>query len=378
MIRRRQGIKSFLKGHIINSVGWKTSRKIVVIESDDWGSIRMPTREVFSGFINKGFNLTESTYNRLDTIERNADLEALFEVLHSFKDHYGNHPVFTANMVVGNPDFNKIRQSEFREYFFEPVTETLKRYKNCCHVEALWKEGDITGLFHPQFHGREHVNITRWMTALREGSPEIMYSFDNETTFSGKGDYNFMEVLDFNTKADLSIMKESLHEGLEVFENIFGYRSESFIPPCYIWSKEIEEELSGHGIKYIQGVVVQSEPRGSFGNYRRKYHYLGEKNDFGQYYLIRNCMFEPSLDQYNDPVGTCLERIKTAFIWGRPAIIGTHRINYIGSLIEENRVSNLRLLRELLRRINETWEEVEYMTSDKLGNLISANNSVNY
>ena len=105
---------------------------------------------------------------------------------------------------------------------------------------------------------------------------------------------------------------------------------------------------------------------------------MGERNDFGQYYLIRNCMFEPSLDQYNDPVGTCLERIKTAFIWGRPAIIGTHRINYIGSLVEENRASNLRLLRELLRRINETWEEVEYMTSDKLGNLISANNSVNY
>jgi hypothetical protein len=337
----------------------------------------MPSVEVYANFVNQGFDFADSHYNRFDTLERNEDLESLFEVLQSFRDHSGNSPVFTANMVVGNPDFCKIKQSEFQEYFFEPVTETLRGYRNCNHVESLWKEGNVAGIFHPQFHGREHVNITRWMSALRAGSPEIMFAFNNGTTFSGKSDYNFMEVLDFNTRDDISLMKNSLMEGLEVFETIFGYKSKSFIPPCYIWSEEIEEFLSTRGVRYIQGVVVQSLPKGSFGNYKRRYHFLGNRNIYGQYYLIRNCMFEPSLYKRANPVETCLERVRIAYNLGKPAIIGSHRINYIGSLIEENRADNLKLLSELLRRIIHTWPDVEFMTSDRLGDLISGDDSVN-
>ncbi|NTW32234.1 MAG: hypothetical protein HGB12_06370 [Bacteroidetes bacterium] len=32
-----------------NIPGWRTDRKILVIESDDWGSIRMPSKETYSG-----------------------------------------------------------------------------------------------------------------------------------------------------------------------------------------------------------------------------------------------------------------------------------------------------------------------------------------
>jgi len=37
-------IKS-IKSHLLNLPGWHTNRKIVVIESDDWGSIRMSSAE---------------------------------------------------------------------------------------------------------------------------------------------------------------------------------------------------------------------------------------------------------------------------------------------------------------------------------------------
>ena len=39
-------IKSAIATNITNARGWKTDRKIVVIESDDWGMIRMASSQV--------------------------------------------------------------------------------------------------------------------------------------------------------------------------------------------------------------------------------------------------------------------------------------------------------------------------------------------
>lgn len=364
-------LRNLASRNFINIPGWRTKRKILVIESDDWGSIRMPSRELYEKFVANGFEISGSDYNRLDTLESNDDLTMLFEVLHSRKDASGKPAVLTADFVVGNPDFKKIRQSDFNEYHYEPVTETLKRYPQRDKVESLWKQGISEEIFHPQFHGREHVNIVRWMNALKERSSEIMFTFDHETTFSGDGDYNFMEVLDYNTPDDMDIMKKSLIEGLNLFEKMFGFRSKSFIPPCYTWNSDIEETLYQNGVKYMQGLVVQLVPKGSFGNYKKKYHFLGNRNSYGQYYLIRNCFFEPSLTRITDPVGDCLNRVETAFRWNKPAIISSHRINYMGSLDEKNREVNIGLLDDLLHRIIKNWPDVEFMTTDKLGDLIA-------
>ena len=96
----------------------------------------MPSKEIFSNFVSNGFNMTQSDYNQFDTVESNDDLSYLFEVLQSYKDAVGNHPIITANMVVGNPDFNSIRKSNFTKYYYEPVIETLKRYPQRDNVES--------------------------------------------------------------------------------------------------------------------------------------------------------------------------------------------------------------------------------------------------
>lgn len=364
-------LKTTLTHNLLSIPGWHTPRKIIVLESDDWGSIRMPSPEILLDFKKYGHDFSGSTYNQLDTLERSEDLLKLFEVLSSFRDAAGNHPVITANVVVGNPDFRRIRESGFSSYYFEPVTETLNRYPGSSEVLSLWRQGMSQRLFYPQFHGREHVNVTRWMRALQENNSGIMFSFDKETTFSGDGDYNFMEVLDYNTPSDLQQMKDSLSEGLELFYNIFGYRSKSFIPPCYTWSSELEETLYQGGVKYIQGLIVQSVPTGQFGRYKYRYHFLGGKNSLGQFYLVRNAFFEPSLSAVKDMAGDCLKRINTAFRWHKPAVICTHRINFMGALKRDNRTNNLKSLHELLRQITKRWPDVEFMTSDQLGDCIS-------
>ena len=66
-------IKS-IKKIITNIQGWKTNRKIIVIESDDWGSIRMPSKEVYNKSINNGYKVDLNPYERYDSLASEEDL----------------------------------------------------------------------------------------------------------------------------------------------------------------------------------------------------------------------------------------------------------------------------------------------------------------
>ena len=64
-------------------------------------------------------------------------------------------------------------------------------------------------------------------------------------------------------------------------------------------------------------------------------------------------------------------------LWKKPAIISTHRINFIGFLDERNRTSNLKSFSLLLENILKKWPDVEFMTTVSLGHLISQNRNPN-
>ncbi len=370
MIKSLRNIKSSIIQNLINIPGWRTKRKIVVIESDDWGSIRMPSIDVYNAFVKKGFRVDVSDFNRLDSLESNDDLIALYEVLEVYRDMHGHHPVFTANCVVANPDFKQIKDSSFTHYYYEHVNETLKQYPRRDKVLDLWQEGIANRLFYPQFHGREHLNIIRWISALKIGSDNLKYTFCNNTTYSGVNDYNYMEAFDLDIQDDLNSHIATITDGLNIFKEIFGYSSKSFIAPCYIWSPEIEKSIFEYGIRYIQSGSFQLIPKGGINNYKKKYHYLGEINAHNQLYLLRNCIFEPSLINKINAIDYTIKSMINAFKMNKPAIISSHRINYIGSLVEENRAYNLSCLNNLLKIILEKWPDIEFMTSDQLGDLI--------
>ena len=99
---------------------------------------------------------------------------------------------------------------------------------------------------------------------------------------------------------------------------------------------------------------------------------MGEKNRFGQYYIVRNAFFEPYKGGAVDYVGECLNRINIAFQCHKPAIISSHRVNFIGTLDESHRDKNLGLLKELLKKLIQQWPDVEFLTSDQLGDLIAS------
>lgn len=368
-----QSIKNIVSRNIFNIEGWRTNRKIVVIESDDWGSIRMPSPEVYEKLLSLGIRVNNCPYNRYDALESEEDLSELFDTLIKFKDKNSNHPIITTNYVVTNPNFKKIESSGFRNYYFEFFTETLNKYPKHQNSIEIIKQGIDKKIIHPQFHGREHLNVNRWMKGLQNNLKETHLAFDNglfglSTNITDEKRKSYLAALDFDNINELDYHKQILENGLDIFEQIFGYRSSSFIAPNYIWHTDLEPFLASKGIKFIQGIRNQTHPTGNKNLIKR--HCIGSQNASGQRYLVRNCLFEPSFDQSKPWVESVLKEISVAFFWNKPAIISSHRVNYIGFIDAANRERNLFLLSVLLGKMINRWPDIEFMSSDQLGNII--------
>lgn len=364
-------VKTIISRNIRNMGGWKTNRKLVIFESDDWGSIRMPSRAVYEKAMKLNYPVHENIMERFDSLESEGDLVPLFDLLKSFKDRIGNHPVFTANCLVANPDFEKIKEDGFNKYHFELVTETFRKYPKHSGSFALWKEGLSGGVFFPQSHGREHLNVHRFINDLKANNRDAHFGFSQKMPGSislqepKKGNL-YVETLYYQNQQEKQEKLNTIIEGLEIFEDLLGYKSGSFTPPNFIWSHDFDKALADKGVRFFQGVSRMREPNfyGGFNYFRTK---LGQKNEWGQYYLTRNCVFEPSNKNIKDPVMHCLAAIDAAFRWKKPAIINTHRVNYIGSIFPENAKRSNKLLSRLLVNILKRWPDVEFCTSIELG-----------
>lgn len=376
-------LKTYLSRILFNIPGWRTNRKIVVIESDDWGSIRMPSPEVYKKCLKAGYPVDKIVYERYDSLASQDDLGLLFELLHAYKDSRGNHPIITANCVVANPDFNKIEADGFRNYHYEAITETFKRYSSHKNNFQLWKQGMEAKIFRPQFHGREHLHVPMFMKALQNGDRDAHFGFSNGMPGSiplgpeVRGN-PYVEATRFRSGEEKESILDTMREGLVLFEKLFGYTSETIIPPNYTWSPDFNKAVLDLGVKVFQGIRKQREP---VPGGKDLYHdlYLGKRNRDGQTYMVRNVVFEPSMFKLGikDPVQHCLAEMGIAFRMKKPAIIGSHRINYVGYLDLANRDSNIKMLRQILTGALKRWPDIEFMSSDQLGRLVIGNNKSN-
>jgi hypothetical protein len=291
----KQSTKTAILKNISNIPGWRTKRKLVIFESDDWGSIRMPSNEVFDNLSKEGIDLLSDDnfiFNKYDSLATAKDLALLFEVLSAVKDSNSRPAVLTPISTVANPDFAKIQQSDFMEYFYEPFTETLKRYPGCENSFTLWKEGIDNRLFMPQFHGREHLNVNVWMRALKNRHKQTIQAFNNgmwgiSTVSDPEIKVEFQAAFDFLDPYDLMYHKEVIVSGLNLFEKLFGYRATYFVSPNGPFNTKLETVCSTEGIKFIFGSIIQTEPLGR-GKTGKRLHWLGQKKKSGLIYLTRN------------------------------------------------------------------------------------------
>jgi len=368
-------VKEYIKKHLINLRGKRLKERIFVIESDDWGAIRIPNKDAQSELFRQGLIKEENPFSKYDCLERSADYEALYGVLRQFTDCKGNSPVLTANVVMSNPDFHSIEASGFQHYTFEHFSKTYERYYAGASTFEVLQSGIQEGLIYPQFHAREHMNVQRWMDKLVSCDPSFRkafkwqcYAIDDSDTSNQRA--NIMATYDYRDDNELRNIQHGIEEGLDLFENTFGFPSYTHIAPCYVWNESIEQTVYKIGVRGIQSSKFQQYKVPKSGRHKRIWRYMGQMNDYNQVYTVRNVLFEPSLNSRINWVEKALESIATAFFWGKPAVIGSHRINYVGGLSKENRANTLMQLDELLKRVLKKWPDVEFWTSAQLAQML--------
>lgn len=351
-----------------NIPGPTVRKKIVVLECDDYGGIRMPSVKVFDQLKAAGVKVNPSRYNLLDTLEDKEDLELLFETLCSVKDCNGNSAVMSPFVNVANPDFEKIEEAGFRQYYYEPFTDTLKKYNRHPDTMQVWMQGMSSGVFAPEYHGREHISVQPWLQKLQEGNQHLKsafkYGFVAVSDIEGLQEelQEFRPEFYFTNDAQKSFLHQSITEGIKLFERLFGYTPSSFAPSNSVFHPDFENTVKQAGVPFV--VVAHKNPTPgkngdlTFTNYSFRQKIKKDELNF----YIRNCAFEPSYEKYRS-IDTTIRQIEAAFRWNKPAIVSTHRVNFIGGMNRRNREMGLKELYSLLQAIVKRWPDVEFMSN---------------
>lgn len=360
-----------------NLQGFRTKRKLIVFSVDDYGNVRVDSSEAKSQMEKAGLKAI-SRFDHFDTLETREDLEMLFDTLQSVKDKNGNHAVFTPYSLPCNIDFERMAENGYNEYLYEQLPATYEK-KALLQPKAyegtwsLWKEGMKMGLLSPQFHGREHFNVRIFGEKLKKKDKELLVSLQNRsyaniitTGYSTIGATAAFEFWDFKEN---ELFKQVIKDGLNAFENVFGYRATNFNAPGAPEHHILHNTLVNSGIKYLDTPWIKIEHQG-FGKNKKSMNYTGKQTKDGLLMLARNVAFEPGEIAVNDWVGNAMNQIHIAFRLNKPAIISSHRVNFCGHIDPKNREYGLIILKQLLRKIKERWPDVEFIAADELGKLV--------
>lgn len=375
-------IQEFLKLQIKNSVGWRTKRKLVVFSVDDYGNVRLASREARNGMNRAGLKVY-SRFDAYDTLETAADLEMLYEILASVKDQNGNHAVFTPFVVPCNINFEKIKQEGYTRYVYELLPKTydkLAALDSRAYGQAwnIWRQGISEGLMVPQFHGREHLNIKVFEEKLEKKDTELLTALRHRSytsiTSSGYATISTTAAFEFDNFEENRHFHTVIRDGLNAFEQVFGYRAVHFNPPGGSEHPGIHRALQRGGIRYLDTPLIKREHQGN-GKYKRFVNYSGKKNALGQLYIVRNVVFEPTHNRGVDWVAYTMRQIEAAFRWHRPAVISAHRVNFCGHVDPDNRKVGLAALSQLLHAIVTKWPDAEFIAAHALGDLIQEKRS---
>lgn len=349
----------------------------VVIQSDDWGSIRVPQNSEALEILHNRSNKL-SIFQKFDTLDGHEDWFALVALLDSIQDRTGKKPVFTSNFVTGNPNFEQIKSHQFTQFFWDPFYLTYEQLNSkSVNTLEIIKHGISKGVIEPQYHGRQHVNHKKWLKSLSAGDENAldffrlnMWIYDSFNSNSLRSLNAVFDSSDY-TREDVEL---EFNEGIQVFNQAFGQFPESFIPNNYFFNREWISILSKYGIKSVQGMKYGFETNLldsaiQFRRYNQK-----EKLSSNLVNLVRNVVFDPSVDlltQKHYSVNWAKDQIKMAFALKKPIIIDSHRVNYVGGIDANNRNNGIEKLGELLNWLVHKYPKVRFTSTAELATLYS-------
>lgn len=361
---------SFVKNNLKNIQGSKTKRRLLAFAVDDYGNIRVANLKAKENLLQKGVKL-DNRFDHYDVLDTRGDYEMLFDVLSSVKDNKGNPAIFTPYALPCNTDYQKSIESDC--FTPENLDLTYKKIglQDSAYVGVyeLLLEGIQLKLIKPQFHGREHLNVNLFNALLKDKNPHLLANIENHSLAGVPKHPNYPKVgfnqaFAFWNVEEVELHREILKDGLERFEQVYGYKSVTFTPPAQQLHSALYAYVGSLGVKGVDKERAAVRHIGQ-GDYVKERNILGEKGLGDTMNIVRNCVFEPT-DREIDWVSFTLKQIEAAFFWNKPAIVSSHRVNFCGHIDPENRKKGLSALKTLLEKVVKKWPDVEFVSVDEV------------
>ena len=344
---------------VYNWSQWRCAEPVVIFESDDWGLARRPCSEFLRTYGEPGSWAEEQ-------METPEDLAKLYEVLDSHHDAVGRPACFTANFIVGNPDFEAISRDRFTNYYDIPIGQDKE-------LKEEWLEGMERRVLYPQYHGRTHFWPEAWLRDLRDSIPGAREMFDQRyhggiSLLKKQGWRYHSEYTDWKTgkQREHDELMDWLKVGVEYFQQLFGFFPRSTIASHFVLTPEIARAWHAIGGQFVQGAGLRVI-RLPGGGVHVVTHALGERSPEGLLLMRRTVKFEPRLGKSSYDKDGALREAEQCFRSNIPVIIDTHRINYTGRWREDS----LRSLDSFLHELG--VYRPRFLTSVEIGEAIDQN-----
>jgi hypothetical protein len=312
-------------------VDWGAAR-IVVIESDDWG---------LCGFFPSAGAFPDS--NRLalgsagfppaywsSTLEDSGAVAELAALLGARRGRDGLPPVLQANMIVSalTPPTDPAEAARPDAWCRTDIPALPALYAR----PGLWRAVDAAiaaGVWRPEYHGAYHYDPDRRRAAVATSPAALAAAKHGVLLFPGSG-----RAWELGCWRSTTMLASELDRSLAAFATLFGRRPASIAAPDYVWDGRCEALWESRGLTVIQAKREQLDSRRpSRRPASRALKVVGRAWDRfahpGRVYLDRNCRFEPIQALDTLAVARCREEIARAWRRSEPAVVESHRLNYV-------------------------------------------------
>ncbi len=340
-------------------VDWRAI-KSVAIHSDDWG---------LCGFLPESIILDEAQIELINpgnfppvywtsTLEDSADVKDLASVLASYLDIDGNPAVFQANYITSSLQSTSDGWLEYDIPEFHPAYQR----------PGMWDEVSSAieaGVWVPELHGTWHYNPLQ-MKSVVTGNRQL-----EELNNAGVLLFpDCMSAFELGLDADRKVVEDDLERSVGKFKDLFGTLPKSMIAPDYVWYRNDENLWKSTGLRAVQAKIEQRRPnqnkytRHVMKMFERGIRRISEKQ---LYYVERNSRLESVQHQDHEAiVSSCYDDVLSSWAHGQPAVVETHRINFVSTNPVQQHIG-LSSLDNLLSKLES--QDVTWLCDDEIAQL---------
>ena len=345
-------------------VDW-TSRKALVMESDDWGICSWcPDRQTFAEV--RQLDVVQEYFGRLSGwvaggLETPDDMERLFQFLEGYHGRDGRPVVFTPCYAVANPDYEKIIESDLAEYHDIFLDEGVPGRWQHADILGKAREGMTRGVWMPEFHTRlHHAQPHKWLQAVRDGSPQAAKLFEYQMF---QCEERRPEYEDMTPEQQA----EWIVPAIRRMEKLFGRASRCGVNSDAGPETEAVWAAQGLRVRMCRGNVPNARTADPpqqpvMGTYRA---------DIDMTYLSRNCYLEPlgsgDLNHTNGAIPAAQAALNN---WqhGLPTVCSSHRKNFL-SFIEEETENGYDQAAWFFDKLTSEHPDIYFLTSWELAQM---------